>query len=645
MKDKTHNILIGFLLVCMFIFKFIVFYTTAGISLISFSFPFSLLFFGMVLYLIFSNRRWSIRKKWGWYLAWNVLVSGLMFIDLYYNSYFDQFPVIALLGQLSMLDHLQKTMAKMFNFAFVVILLDLPVLAVLTAKKVSFSIPKCVAARVGSVAIMAVYLLTVVLPTTPVDMVTALQRSEIFSFHGHDVRNFLTGYNSVQALEALAENEDAKESMSEVSKSRYHGLAKGRNLIVVQLESFQNFLIGASYDGQVITPNLNALLREDTLYFDHYYQQIGKGSTSDAEFASQNSFLPVMYGQSYTRFKDNVFYGLPWIMRENGYSATAFHGYVAEFWNRDEAYPQQGFEDFYSAEDFVVTDDNTVGWGLGDESFFQQSVAVMKSLPKPFYSFLITLTSHNPYDITDRYEGIRLRPEQEGTLFGEYLNAVHYTDAAIGTFLSQLKEEGLYDNSIIVFYGDHFGLKATDEENQEQMSAFLGHTYDYDEMFNIPLIVHIPGSGVSETISTAGGQIDFMPTIVDLMGYNDSVRVALGKNILTQEEGFVVSQAYMLKGSFITDDIAFEISKDGIFEHSRAWNLHTREAIEDITPFREQYEKALQFVDLSTAMLEQNYMQFTCNVPVERLPVNGVRGLMERAGASGSDLGDYEDLP
>ncbi|MBC8543640.1 LTA synthase family protein [Bianquea renquensis] len=645
MKGKTFTILIGALLVCMFIFKFIVFYTTAGISMISFSFPFSLLFFGMVMYLIFSNRRWSIRKKWGWYLAWNVLVSALMFIDLYYNSYFDQFPVIALLGQLSMLDHLQKTMAKMFNIAFVVILMDLPVLVVLTVKKVPFSIPKCVVARVGTVAIMAVYLLTVVLPTTPVDMVTALQRSEIFSFHGHDVRNFLTGYNSVQALEALAENGDTKESMSEVSKSQYHGLAKGRNLIVVQLESFQNFLIGASYEGQVITPNLNRLLQEDTLYFDHYYQQIGKGSTSDAEFASQNSFLPVMYGQSYTRFMDNAFYGLPWIMRENGYSATAFHGYVGEFWNRDEAYPQQGFEDFYSAEDFVVNDDNTVGWGLGDESFFRQSVSVMKSLPKPFYSFLITLTSHNPYDITDRYEGIQLRPEQEDTLFGNYLNAVHYTDAAIGTFLSQLKQEGLYDNSIIVFYGDHFGLKATDEENQEQMSAFLGHTYDYDEMFNIPLIVHIPGSGVSETISTAGGQIDFMPTIVDLMGYNDSVRVALGKNILTQEEGFVVSQAYMLKGSFITDDIAFEISKDGIFEHSRAWDLHTREAIEDIEPFREQYEKALQFVDLSTAMLEQNYMQFTCNVPVERLPVNGVRGLMERAGSSGSDLGDYEDLP
>ena len=645
MKGKTFTILIGARLVCMFIFKFIVFYTTAGISMISFSFPFSLLFFGMVMYLIFSNRRWSIRKKWGWYLAWNVLVSALMFIDLYYNSYFDQFPVIALLGQLSMLDHLQKTMAKMFNIAFVVILMDLPVLVVLTVKKVPFSIPKCVVARVGTVAIMAVYLLTVVLPTTPVDMVTALQRSEIFSFHGHDVRNFLTGYNSVQSLEALAENGDTKESMSEVSKSQYHGLAKGRNLIVVQLESFQNFLIGASYEGQVITPNLNRLLQEDTLYFDHYYQQIGKGSTSDAEFASQNSFLPVMYGQSYTRFMDNAFYGLPWIMRENGYSATAFHGYVGEFWNRDEAYPQQGFEDFYSAEDFVVNDDNTVGWGLGDESFFRQSVSVMKSLPKPFYSFLITLTSHNPYDITDRYEGIQLRPEQEDTLFGNYLNAVHYTDAAIGTFLSQLKQEGLYDNSIIVFYGDHFGLKATDEENQEQMSAFLGHTYDYDEMFNIPLIVHIPGSGVSETISTAGGQIDFMPTIVDLMGYNDSVRVALGKNILTQEEGFVVSQAYMLKGSFITDDIAFEISKDGIFEHSRAWDLHTREAIEDIEPFREQYEKALQFVDLSTAMLEQNYMQFTCNVPVERLPVNGVRGLMERAGSSGSDLGDYEDLP
>ncbi|MFQ9799236.1 MAG: sulfatase-like hydrolase/transferase [Clostridia bacterium] len=117
-----------------------------------------------------------------------------------------------------------------------------------------------------------------------------------------------------------------------------------------------------------------------------------------------------------------------------------------------------------------------------------------------------------------------LAPEHQDTWFGNYLNSVHYTDAAIGKFIETLKKEGLYEDSILVFYGDHFGLMSSEPECNALMSEFLGYKYDYDQMMNIPLLIHILGSGVSLTRSVAGGQIDLMPTLLDLMGYSDHVR-------------------------------------------------------------------------------------------------------------------------
>ena len=239
-----------------------------------------------------------------------------------------------------------------------------------------------------------------------------MQHSELFTYHARDVKNFLTGYKTVEAQEVLADGRVAEYVQTSIQKSPYHGIAKERNLILVQMESIQDFVIGASYNGQEIAPNLTALLGNDTIYFDHYYQQIGKGGTSDAEFASLNSLLPVMYGQSYTLFQDDSFYGLPWLLRDQGYETAAMHGYIADFWNRNQAYPVQGFQHFYSEKDYTLTRENKVGWSIGDEDFFQQSISYMKQLSKPFFSFLITLTSHCPYDITEMYNGITLAPEQ-----------------------------------------------------------------------------------------------------------------------------------------------------------------------------------------------------------------------------------------
>ncbi|MBC8545060.1 LTA synthase family protein [Bianquea renquensis] len=609
---KRKNLLWACVLTALFIFKFTVFYVSADLPLIGIGYPFTMVFFGMLAYCIFSARKSSARKKWVQYLLLDAVVSIVMFIDLYYNTYYDQLPVLGLLSLISMMQKMQGgTVEELFDISFLLMVADLPLILALLIKKVDFSIPKVRWMPIVSVSLSGLLLFSI-FTNTQWDIPTAMQHSELFTYHARDVKNFLTGYKTVEAQEVLADGRVAEYVQTSIQKSPYHGIAKERNLILVQMESIQDFVIGASYNGQEIAPNLTALLGNDTIYFDHYYQQIGKGGTSDAEFASLNSLLPVMYGQSYTLFQDDSFYGLPWLLRDQGYETAAMHGYIADFWNRNQAYPVQGFQHFYSEKDYTLTRENKVGWSIGDEDFFQQSISYMKQLSKPFFSFLITLTSHCPYDITEMYNGITLAPEHQDTWFGNYLNSVHYTDAAIGKFIETLKKEGLYEDSILVFYGDHFGLMSSEPECNALMSEFLGYKYDYDQMMNIPLLIHIPGSGVSLTRSVAGGQIDLMPTLLDLMGYSDHVRMALGSNLLTKESGFVASQAYMLKGSFFTDEVAFEMARDGIFENSRAWNTKTHEEIQDLEPFRWLSEESAKLADFSAALLKENVLaQFT----------------------------------
>ncbi|NLF43513.1 MAG: sulfatase-like hydrolase/transferase, partial [Bacteroidales bacterium] len=114
----------------------------------------------------------------------------------------------------------------------------------------------------------------------------------------------------------------------------------------------------------------------------------------------------------------------------------------------------------------------------------------------------------------------------------------------MGVLIEELKKAGLYENSIIAIYGDHFGLSQKDEDNEALMTEFLGKPYRFEGMANVPLIINIPGEEIKRTISTAGGQLDFMPTIAYLMGLEELDTIYLGQNLITAKEGFVAQNRY-----------------------------------------------------------------------------------------------------
>ncbi len=431
--------------------------------------------------------------------------------------------------------------------------------------------------------------------------IMSVSNQELFIYHTKDV--IVEKYFSKKDLMTTEEEVIHSAYKTIPSDSPYFGLGKDRNLIVIQLEAFQNFVINQEYNGQVITPNINRLLSKDTIYFDQYYQQVGSGNTADAEFVSNNSMFPIRDGYIYDKYENNHYYGLPWLLRENGYSTAAFHGYNKDYWNRSKAYIGQGFEKFYSEDDFIVGKE--IGLGLNDIDFFDQSTSYLKTMPQPFYGFLISLSGHHPYYMPVLEDDIELLPEHQETMFGNYIRSMKYVDTAVGELIQDLKDKGLYDQSMIVLYGDHFGLNPNEGKNKEFVGSLLDEPYDVVEMMNIPLIINIPNGGVTRTINTVGGQMDFMPTMLHVLGLNQQKVFHFGQDLFTADKGFVASRTYIIEGSFISDDNVFIMSRDGVFENSEAYQLETKETVPLINIIKE-HERALEQIELSDYALEND---------------------------------------
>ncbi len=446
-------------------------------------------------------------------------------------------------------------------------------------------------------AVILLIILVFILNPFQSSYITSIVNQEFFTYHAKDIANYFMGDDKLNDDYYLATGTYEQQKDGEL-----FGVAKGRNVIMIQMESFQNMMINADYYGQELTPCLNKLIKDDsTIYFDNFYSQIGGGNTSDAELAANNSLFGAIESYSYQLFENNYFRGMPWLLKEEGYSTSVMHGYKKEFWNRENIYPALGIDKFYGDSDFKSDNIKGIGGGnivgISDSAFFKQAIETMKTMKEPYYNVLITLSTHNPFKLPDNLSEIKLKDEDKN-LVGNYYSSTHYADKCLGEFIEGLKKEGLYDNSIILMYGDHFGLSKADPNVDALVSKWLGHEYTYDNMANVPFIIHIPGEEVNETISLSGGQVDIMPTLAYLLGIENLDTLYLGQNLLTAKEGLAPIQVHMIKGSFIKDDIVFEMSRDGVFENSKAWNRKTREPI-DIDGLEDDYLKAKEKIELS----------------------------------------------
>ena len=379
-----------------------------------------------------------------------------------------------------------------------------------------------------------------------------------------------------------------EENRTVQSVNDYSGIFKGKNVITIHAESLQAFTIGLSFNGQEVTPNLNKLVSKG-MYFNNFYAQVGVGTSSDSEFTYATSLLPANNGTVFVNYFNNKYATIQKMMHDEGYYVFSMHGNVGDFWNRDTMHINMGYDKFYSRSSFVI--DEEYGLGLSDESFFRQVVPMIKdistSLNKPYYGTLITLTNHTPWRDTELFSDYDLtmtteidgeevvRDYLEGTMMGNYIKSVNYMDKAIGQFISDMDDEGLLDNTVIVIYGDHdarLGKKQFNymynydpvndrllTENDPGYKEF--NDYDYELSKKVPYIIWTKDMDKGMEIDTPMGMIDASVTLGNMLGvYN---KYALGKDIMniSKSDGIVVFK----DGFYITDKVYYSAKNGEVY--------------------------------------------------------------------------------
>lgn len=370
-------------------------------------------------------------------------------------------------------------------------------------------------------------------------------------------------YDSVETMtassqRALADSSDITEVIN-YTQSNYakpdpktFGTAKGMNVIYLHLESFQNFLIDYKLNGEEVTPFLNSLTKDkNTTYFDNFFHQTGQGKTSDAEFMLENSIYGLPQGSAFITKAQNTYQAAPSILKDYGYTSAVFHGNNGSFWNRNAMYKSFGLDNFFDASYYDTTSPTDMAeYGLLDKPFYEQSESLLSSLPQPFYTKFITVGNHYPYDINQDLVTINKADTGDASV-DDYFQTARYTDEAIEHVFKRLKEEGLYDNSMIVLYGDHYGIS---DNHKKAMGQVIGKEitpYESANLQRVPLIIHVPGMQ-GETNHTYGGQIDLLPTLLHLLGIDTKNFVQFGSDLLSEERTEIVP---FRNGGFVSPTI------------------------------------------------------------------------------------------
>lgn len=318
--------------------------------------------------------------------------------------------------------------------------------------------------------------------------------------------------------------------------NKYYGLFKGKNLIFLQVESLEKFVLNKSVNGQEITPNLNKLLN-NSIFFTNFYEQVNNGTSSDSDLMSNTSVYPVRSGSTFFRYPNNSYNSLPKLLQKSGYSTLAIHPDKGAYWNWMPALYSIGFQKCVDASNFKM--DEVIGLGLSDGSYLKQVAPIIAKQPKPFYTFMVTLTSHGPFNLPKEYRELTLDKSLDETKLGGYFQSIHYTDKHIGLFIDSLAKENLLDDTVIVIFGDHCGIHKYYADELPGIKP--SQDWWMENNTQIPFIVYNKNMN-PEKINVSGGQIDTLPTAAYLMGINkkEYENTAMGRNLLNTKKDFAV---------------------------------------------------------------------------------------------------------
>lgn len=332
-----------------------------------------------------------------------------------------------------------------------------------------------------------------------------------------------------------------------------------KNVVLIILESFSGACVGHLGAPRSFTPYLDSLSKK-SLAFTRAYSN---GRRSSQGLVALTAGIPALMDDPfmYSPYLNNRIYGLPNLLKKEGYSSYFFNGSNKDMLGWEEYINTIGFDDYFGKEEYPYPEHSDGHWGIYDHYYLNYFIEQAGSLKEPFFSTLFTLSSHDPFLIPKE-----LREQfNTGLPFGDgYYDALMYSDWALGQFFEKVKHEDWFENTVFILVADHT-INASDR-SPEKGFTMLNRFMNRLDIYHIPTLLYSPGfiiPGINEKVIQ---QLDLFNTILDFANYKGAF-FSFGESVLRPSEGTAFQY---VKGVFqlIEDDYIM------VFKEDKAYSLY-----------------------------------------------------------------------
>ena len=331
------------------------------------------------------------------------------------------------------------------------------------------------------------------------------------------------------------EEEYNKEETKETNK--YTGKYKDNNLIIVQLEGIDNWLIT-----EEDTPTLYKMMNNSINFTNHYSYYNGGGSTFNSEFAVNTGFItPLSYTQNAYTFNKNTFpYSLAHLFKNEGYTVNAFHMNTSEYYSRGVNYKNWGYDNYYGLVDLGTYKDDS--YVLDRELILNETFKEKMFENEKFVNYIITYTNHMPFTTEkgncrkllklDYLSENNLEELPKDYVYPEMTEEscarrqAKETDYMMELLLNELTERNLLDNTTIVVFTDHYLYTLSDQTILDKYKETDNNLINHTPFF----IWH--NNKDKKTIKEVTSQLNVLPTVLNLYGIDHNSNYYIGTDAL-----------------------------------------------------------------------------------------------------------------
>lgn len=584
-KIVNSNFFIIILMIVVFL-KTILFYKSTicinekiYINTIQMSIMYILSLFGM-LYLLPKKGR-NIAG-----IIMNILISILLFADNIYYSYSSNVLSVLQISNLQYGEEIMSTLPLLLKLPQILYFIDILTLIILIAtsiikiEKGKKSKTKFIVCRtiIGIICMIFFIILSINANSKvledPYNRDTQIKKGTIYGYHISDILNAMLGSKQAKydnKNDMMKEYNVLKDEYNEKYGESYIDIKttmEGKNVIILQLESIQEFVLNKTINGREITPNLNKFINENIRLSNMFMQSYS--TTADSEFSTVTSLYPVENGMAYSRYYKNNYDDIFKMFHNKDYTTSYMHGNYGNFWNRTNVYNNMKVDYIELKDKFLDISENIMGY-LSDELLYKQAVQKLKEYDNPFISYVVAASSHTGFTLDGLQDKSKVNinvGKYKDTFFGNYLESVNYADYAFGIFIQELKNVSLYDNSVIILYGDHNGLDMYNNEMIEFLKELDSNLTDTDIKLNYIRVLagmRIPGIN-NLRIDKPVSKLDIKPTLAYLC--NTEEGVSLGTNMLAKKDFICLNNERIVTDKFYYDELWYDIETGEIVEEN-----------------------------------------------------------------------------